>query len=116
MSVNEYANLLIETVEVLKKYGLTPTAVRWVGTKDGAQSVSWNQFAKLADREYDSGYGTANVRSNLVVVGDTWWLERSEYDGSEWWAFKRLPMPSLTATRATGEPSLTLFKEDEEEG
>ena len=26
-----------------------------------------------------------------VAVGDNWWLERAEYDGSEWWEFKTIP-------------------------
>lgn len=34
-----------------------------------------------------------------MVVGDDWWLERHEYDGSEWWEFKRLPSPILSAIR-----------------
>jgi len=31
------------------------------------------------------------IRNDLYVVGEDWWLERGEYDGSEWWEFKRLP-------------------------
>lgn len=26
-----------------------------------------------------------------MIVGDDWWMERHEYDGSEWWEFKELP-------------------------
>lgn len=26
------------------------------------------------------------------MAGDDWWLERAEYDGSEWWKFKTLPV------------------------
>ncbi|WP_421354963.1 hypothetical protein [Streptococcus suis] len=40
---------------------------------------------------YDSGYGSANVATDLVVVGKNWWLERGEYDGSEWWNYKESP-------------------------
>lgn len=28
----------------------------------------------------------------LIVVGKDFWLERHEYDGSEWWEFKSIPM------------------------
>ena len=35
-----------------------------------------------------SGY---QVADDLVVVGDSWWLERHEYDGSEWWEYKEKP-------------------------
>jgi hypothetical protein len=27
----------------------------------------------------------------IIVVGKDWWLERHEYDGSEWWEFKTMP-------------------------
>lgn len=26
-----------------------------------------------------------------MLVGDGWWIERAEYDGSEWWEFKTIP-------------------------
>lgn len=35
--------------------------------------------------------GTEEVATDLLVVGDGWWLERHEYDGSEWWEHKALP-------------------------
>lgn len=31
------------------------------------------------------------VAHDLKIVGDDWWLERSEYDGAERWNFKTLP-------------------------
>lgn len=30
-------------------------------------------------------------KGNGVVVGKDFWLERGEYDGSEWWSFKTTP-------------------------
>lgn len=82
-------NLLEETVGKLSENNLKPKDVRWVGTNKG--STTWKQFKKLADREYDDGFGGEEVNTELLVVGDDWWLERHEYDGSEWWEFKRLP-------------------------
>jgi hypothetical protein len=82
-------NLLQETISVLTDNGKTPSDVRWVGC--GLVSAPWEEFARLADRTYDNGYGGAEVSGLLVIVGDDWWLERHEYDGSEWWEFKRLP-------------------------
>lgn len=32
------------------------------------------------------------VATDLVLVGDDWWIERAEYDGSEWWEFKSIPV------------------------
>lgn len=82
-------NLLQETLEKLGEHGVTKDDVRWVGAKDW---FTWEEYAKLADMEYDDGYGGQEICASLVVVGDDWWLERHEYDGSEWWEFKKLPI------------------------
>jgi len=94
-------NLLRETLAFLAAYGKSPADVRWVGRED--EEGSWEAFAALADREYDPGFGGAEVLQDLVVVGDDWWLEREEYDGSEWWEFKRKP------TKPGGGPLTDLF-------
>lgn len=83
-------NLLIETIECLKSHGKTSEDVRWVGSKLYGY-FSWDVFTKLSDQEYHAGYGGAEVATDLLVVGDNWWLERGEYDGSEWWEFKSYP-------------------------
>lgn len=60
---------------------------------------------------YDSGYGSAEIREDLLIVGDGWWLERREYDGSEWWEF--CATPTLDENDA-GAPKLTTgdYEED----
>lgn len=82
-------NLLEETKEILKEYDKITSEVEWVG--NGEYVISWEDFEKIADVEYNSGYGSQEIAGDLLVVGDTWWLERDEYDGSEDWAFKTLP-------------------------
>lgn len=90
-------NLLAETLEILSMYGKTPTDVRWVGhrPREGVSESTpfgtWDDFARFANFEYDPGYGGNEVEGELVIVGDDWWLERGEYDGSEWWEFTMLP-------------------------
>lgn len=92
-------NLLRETLEILSANGKGPRDVLWVGTthtygyRDARRprSYSWDQFAAVADFDYDNGYGGNEIASSLKVVGTDWWLERGEYDGSEWWEFKTLP-------------------------
>lgn len=64
----------------------------WIGSKDGKYAMSWNEFAAIADITYDAGYGGQEIASDLVVVGNNWWLERYEYDGSECWEFKTPPL------------------------
>lgn len=83
-------NLLQETLKKLDEHGLTPDQVQWVGRTDGW--FTWEEFAALADQEYESDWGVREIDAGLIVAGDGWWLERREYDGREWWAFCALPV------------------------
>ena len=94
-------NLLHETLKVLREHGKSPKDVRWVGSKDGEFAITWKEFEKIANVEYDSGFGWQEVAKDLVVVGDDWWLERHEHDGSEWWEFKTLPKKKPDAKKFT---------------
>jgi hypothetical protein len=82
-------NLLAETRRTLAEHGIHPAEVDWVGTAD--RWTTWEDFAAHADRKYDAGFGAQEVGVDLLVVGPDWWLERHEYDGSEWWEFKSPP-------------------------
>lgn len=42
------------------------------------------------DFEYNAGYGSQEIEGFISFTDDTW-LEREEYDGSEWWDFKQCP-------------------------
>lgn len=91
-------NLLEETIEALKINGKSPDYVVWVGSRDGSLAMSWEDFALIAkETDYDSGFGGQEIAKDLIVVGASWWLERHEYDGSEWWEFKSLPTKSQLA-------------------
>ena len=82
-------NLLDETIAILAANGKNLADVLWVGTREN--KGTWNDFAVNADFAYDDGFGATEVNLKLIVVGFGWWLERSEYDGSEEWEFKTLP-------------------------
>ena len=91
--MSDTENLLSETLMFMAEHGKTPDDVRWVG--DTTIWFSWDEFANVANVEYDAGFGGQEVASDLLVVGDDWWMERHEYDGTEWWEFKTLPtLPS----------------------
>lgn len=82
-------NLLQETISAIPNNA----EVLWVGSYDGNLAISWNEFTEIAkDIEYDEDYGSNKIPLDLVVVGKDWWLERSEYDGSEWWSLKKQPV------------------------
>jgi hypothetical protein len=82
-------NLLIETNEALEEHGKDMSDVIWIGCEE--YLIPLQLWPILADREYNDSCGYQIVDDTLKVVGDSWWLERCEYDGSEWWEFKELP-------------------------
>jgi hypothetical protein len=82
--------LLTETNEALRDAGKTCDDVRFIITDK--QCGTWAEFTKIANFNYDDGYGGNEIYLSLKIVGDDWWLERGEYDGSEWWEFKTLPV------------------------
>ena len=87
----DMVNLLEETEDKLRNCHKAPKDVLWIGTDDGTEAITWDEFAKMADFNYDDDYGKIDIRLNLVVVGKDWWMERHEYDGSEWWEYKEQP-------------------------
>ena len=47
------------------------------------------KFWEWIDQSYDNGWGGQNL-FGTVWLEDSW-LERGEYDGSEWWETKKRP-------------------------
>lgn len=88
------SNLLQETIATLRRNGYNYEDVEWVGTEGGEYAMSWEEFANIADFEYNSSYECVEIPTALVVVGKNWWLSR---DGSEWWIFNRKPRKNRKA-------------------
>lgn len=84
-------NLHTQTIEILEKHNHTFENVVWIGTLDGNQIIPKDEWEKLLNVDYNDGYGANEIYSKLAVVGKDFWLERHEYDGSEWWEYKTLP-------------------------
>lgn len=100
-------NLLQETVEKIIAHGHSPTDVQFVKNRDTC--CSWQEFAAVADFEYDPGYGANEIALALKVVGKDWWLERCEYDGSEWWAYKTVPLKPDSSHPFTKDEILSFY-------
>ena len=79
-------NLLEETIEWLKQYSKIPSQdILWIGSSDFW--FTWQDFEEIARyADYDSGFGAQEVAQDLVIVGDDWFTDRDEYDGSECWS------------------------------
>jgi hypothetical protein len=87
--MGDYSNLLQETLDVLQENGKTEKDILWCQNEEGW--FTWEEFKKAADFVYDSGFGFVEIKETLKIVGKDFWLERHEYDGSEWWEFKCQP-------------------------
>lgn len=83
-------NLKEETIRELKNNGKTISDICWVAVNGLEISVA--DFLKESDKEYNDYFGGGRkVNESLIVVGKDWWLERNEYDSSQWWEFKTYP-------------------------
>lgn len=83
-------NLWEETIGKLAVHDKNFDDVMYIQGSDFG--ITKENFEKVAKKSrYHSGFGAAEVVEDLVIVGDDWWLERHEYDGSEWWEYKEKP-------------------------
>ena len=80
-------NLLKETIECLNKNCKDTKDVEWIGIADNW--IDWETFSKIADINYDNGFGGAEINTSLIIYGKGFWLEREEYDGAECWNFRQ---------------------------
>lgn len=53
-------------------------------------TIELDDFLNSLDFDYDSGYGSQKLFGTVWLSDDTW-LERGEYDGSEWWEHRERP-------------------------
>ena len=84
-------NLLNETRDILLSNNKTFDDVLFVGDEATHTKVTVKEFLEHANFEYDDGYGLEEINTDLILVGKDFWLERHEYDGSEWWEYKSMP-------------------------
>jgi hypothetical protein len=88
-------NLKNETIEVINENGYNIDDIKWIGTHDF--KIPIDLFWKLADYNYNVFSIHQQVISDLIIVGDTWWMERNHFDNAEWWNFHKVPeMPKET--------------------
>ena len=58
--------------------------------KVGFTKADYDNFIKKLDVEYDDGYGSQEL-FGTVWLKDGTWMDRGEYDGSEWWNHQVCP-------------------------
>ena len=92
-------NLLKETIEKLNQNNKKEEDVvcvyckisSWDDYNDKEYKTTFELFKKYADFLYDDGFGGNEISLSLKIIGSDFWLERGEYDGSEWWDYKTFP-------------------------
>lgn len=57
---------------------------------EGYSKEDYDNFLYELDFEYHEGYGLQQV-FGVIWYSDGTWSERNEYDGSEWWSYKKCP-------------------------
>jgi len=83
-------NFLTETLEFLYDNGKRVGDVLWIG--NCGKSTTWEEFERMADFEYCNESDCNYIHSDLIIVGNDWWLERDVCDDSEGWVFRELPV------------------------
>lgn len=77
----KYVHIVLEGCVVIGgKWGDNPQTIS--GTLD--------EVLPGLDFDYDSGYGGQELFGHVWYTDGTW-SERGEYDGSEWWEYKKCP-------------------------
>lgn len=94
-------NLWKETLDILEKSNKSWDDVLYISNIKKSQhykdeslvfEIPKNEFEEVTKTiNYDNGFGGNEINIQLKIVGNGWWLERCEYDGSEWWSYKELP-------------------------
>lgn len=91
-------NLYVEIMNDLQTYGYYVENIEWIGFFDGTAFDVEEFLEKAKNIDYDSGYGSAEINPQLVIVMcDGTWFYREEYDGSEWFAHAVPPTFSFWA-------------------
>lgn len=56
----------------------------------GYSQEEYESFLEAINYDYNDGYGGQVLYGTIWYVGGTW-SERGEYDGSEWWEYRKMP-------------------------
>ena len=90
-------NFKDETLDTLLENQKTWNDVKFIQGNNFSVSNNKDELLELMNFDYDNDYGAPKIAQDLKIVGDNWWLERAEYDGSEWWDYKETPKQNANA-------------------
>lgn len=96
---NAKIEFLLHTKDLKVKCAYVVTGVSYYSNEEndliklpvGYTEEQYNQFLEQLDFQYDSGYGSQYLQGIIWYENDMW-SERGEYDGSEWWEYRQMPI------------------------
>ena len=59
--------------------------------REGYTQEEYQEFLEKLDFDYDSGYGIQHMYGTVWFTEPGVWMERRDYDGSEWWEIYKCP-------------------------
>ena len=62
-----------------------------INLREGYSIGEYEEFLHKLDFEYDNGYGGQVLHGTVWLIEEGAWLNRGEYDGSEWWEYNKCP-------------------------
>ena len=73
--------------------------VHLVTLYEGYSEDDYNEFLKQLDTyDYDDGYGSQELYGTIWYEDGTY-SDRGEYDGSEWWQYRKAPKKPAKQTK-----------------
>lgn len=85
----DLTNFRRETVNFMKNHKQCIENVDYIIVRKDKLIDKDSFFRVINKLSYDSGFGGHVIDLSLYIVfKDGSWMERSEYDGSEWWEYK----------------------------
>lgn len=86
-----------EFLDITKNYKVIGVDIYFIEDSDTQVKLKplhtndeYNELLKFLDRKYDNGYG-GQVLYGIIYCEDGVWMDRGEYDGSEWWNINKYP-------------------------
>lgn len=91
-SVGSFENIICAEIQVFQRYTEEGFKFEYeFYLKENYTQDDLNVFLNsLKEINYNSGYGGQNLFGTVWLTNNHW-LERGEYDGSEWWEYRECP-------------------------
>jgi len=89
-NIVECATITYDACSLWEMSDEEPSQSQDILLKRGYTQEEFEQFLNKLDFKYDSGYGGQELFGTVWFENGTW-MERGEYDGSEWWTIQSRP-------------------------